>query len=43
VRYGDADHVFDQPSDLRTYQPRLAEAAQQHARAFLREKLGPAQ
>jgi dienelactone hydrolase len=43
VRYGNADHVFDQQSELRTYQPRLAEAAQQHVRAFLREKLGPAQ
>jgi len=43
VQYNNADHVFDRPTDLNTYQPRLAEAAQQNARVFLREKLGPAQ
>ncbi|MCO6055849.1 dienelactone hydrolase family protein [Pseudomonas sp. MOB-449] len=43
VQYGDADHVFDQRSDLNTYQPSLAQDAQRRALAFLRENLGPAQ
>ncbi|MCY1397476.1 Dienelactone hydrolase family protein [compost metagenome] len=43
VQYGNADHVFDQRSDLNTYQPGLAQDAQRRALAFLRENLGPAQ
>ncbi|MFC5694341.1 dienelactone hydrolase family protein [Pseudomonas sp. GCM10022186] len=43
VQYGEADHVFDQRSDLNTYQPGLAEDAQRRALAFLRENLGAAQ
>jgi len=43
VQYGGADHVFDQRSDLNTYQPRLAEDAHQHAQAFLQENLKAAQ
>lgn len=43
VEYGEADHVFDQRSDLNTYQPDLAEDAQRRALAFLRETLGPTQ
>ncbi|MDH4871447.1 dienelactone hydrolase family protein [Pseudomonas sp. BN515] len=43
VQYGNADHVFDQRSDLNTYQPGPAQDAQQRALAFLRENLGPAQ
>ncbi|WP_271409733.1 dienelactone hydrolase family protein [Pseudomonas sp. Q1-7] len=41
VQYGNADHVFDQRSDLNTYQPDLAEDAQRRALAFLRDNLAP--
>ncbi|MFG5860587.1 dienelactone hydrolase family protein [Metapseudomonas sp. CR1201] len=43
VQYDNADHVFDQRSDLNTYQPGPARDAQRRALAFLGENLGPAQ
>ncbi|MHC5347554.1 dienelactone hydrolase family protein [Metapseudomonas furukawaii] len=42
VQYAEADHVFDQRTDLNTYQPGLAEDARKRALAFLRENLAPA-
>lgn len=41
VQYGNADHVFDQRSDLNTYQPEMAQDAQRRMLAFLQETLGP--
>lgn len=42
VQYAGAGHVFDQRSDLNTYQPGLAEDAHRQAQAFLQETLGAA-
>ena len=39
VQYRDAEHVFDQPSPMNTYQPALAADAHQQTLAFLRENL----
>lgn len=39
VQYRNADHVFDQPSRMNTYQPALAADAHQKTLAFLRESL----
>lgn len=43
VQYQTADHVFDQPSPMNTYQPAIAADAQQKTLAFLRERLQPPQ
>jgi dienelactone hydrolase len=40
VQYPDADHVFDQPSPMNTYQPAVAADAHAKTLAFLRETLG---
>jgi dienelactone hydrolase len=37
--YQDADHVFDQPSPMNTYQPEIAADAHAKTLAFLRETL----
>ena len=42
VDLDDQGHVFDQRSDLNTYQPGLAEDAHRQAQAFLQETLGAA-
>jgi dienelactone hydrolase len=39
VLYRNADHVFDHPSRMNTYQPALAADAHQKTLAFLRERL----
>lgn len=39
VQYQDADHVFDQPSPMNTYQPALAADAHAKTLAFLHESL----
>ena len=39
VQYQTADHVFDQPSPMNTYQPAIAADAQQKTLGFLRENL----
>ncbi|MBF7730126.1 dienelactone hydrolase family protein [Pseudomonas sp. N040] len=43
VQYQAADHVFDQPSPMHTYQPALAADAHRQTLAFLRKHLQPAQ
>lgn len=43
VQYRTADHVFDQPSPMNTYQPALAADAHKRTLAFLRENLPPLQ
>jgi dienelactone hydrolase len=40
VQYQEADHVFDQPSGMNTYQPALAADAHAKTLAFLRDNLG---
>ncbi len=40
VQYQDADHVFDQPSPMNTYQPAVAADAHAKTLAFLRDNLG---
>lgn len=39
VQYQEADHVFDQPSSMNTYQPALAADAHAKTLAFLRDNL----
>lgn len=39
VQYQDADHVFDQPSPMSTYQPEIAADAHAKTLAFLRDQL----
>jgi dienelactone hydrolase len=43
VQYQDADHVFDQPSPMNTYQPDLAADAHRQTLTFLRKSLQPPQ
>ena len=43
VQYQTADHVFDQPSPMHTYQPVIAADAHQKTLGFLREHLQPLQ
>lgn len=40
VQYQGADHVFDQPSGMHTYQPALANDAHRQTLSFLNESLG---